>query len=251
MTINQEHNYRQNPMQEASPAISLKHRKKAETLFLILTALFITSLVTSNLIFQKFFHWNPLGLYEFELSVGIIAYPITFLITDIISEVFGQKRAQKVVIAGIFASFFALLIVIIADVAPATSWSPLTNQEFSKAFSFTYLAVAASLAAYLFAQFLDVQIFHFWKRVTKGKHLWLRNNFSTFASQFVDTFTVLFLLSCFQVLEWDLFGKLLLNGFIFKVAFALLDTPFAYLGVYGLRRYFGLKGYGAELRLDD
>jgi len=238
-------------MQENLSPISIQHRKKAETLFLILTALFVTALVTSNLIFQKFFYWNPLGLYRFELSVGIIAYPITFLITDIISEVFGQKRAQRVVLAGVFASFFALLIVIVSDIAPATNWSPLTDQEFSKSFSYTYLAVAASLAAYLFAQFLDVQVFHFWKRVTKGKHLWLRNNFSTFTSQFVDTFTVLFLLSSFQVLEWDLFGKLLLNGFLFKVMFALFDTPFVYLGVYGLRNYFGLKGDGAELKLDE
>lgn len=231
--------------------VSSKDRKRAETLFLILAALFLTSLVTSNLIFQKFFYWNPLKLYHFEISVGVIAYPITFLITDIISEVFGQRRAQMVVVAGIFASFFALVIVIISDIAPATSWSPLSDQEFSKAFSYTYLAVAASLAAYLFAQFLDVQIFHFWKRVTKGKHLWVRNNFSTFTSQFVDTFTVLFLLSSFQVLEWDLFGKLLVNGFIFKVMFAMLDTPFVYLGVYGLRNYFGLKGHGTELQLDE
>ena len=57
-------------------------QKQAETIYLILAALFITSLVTSNLIFQKFFHWNPFGLYEFELSVGIIAYPATFLVTD-------------------------------------------------------------------------------------------------------------------------------------------------------------------------
>ncbi len=238
------------PTQELD-IISSKHRRNAETLFLILAALFITSLVTSNLIFQKFFHWNPLGLFNFELSVGIIAYPITFLITDIISEVFGQKRANKVVIAGVFASFFALLIVITADLAPATSWSPLSDQEFSKAFSFTYLAVAASLAAYLFAQFLDVQVFHFWKRLTKGKHLWLRNNLSTFSSQFVDTFTVLFLLCTFEVIEWNLFGKLLINGFLFKVVFALVDTPFAYLCVFGLRKYFGLKGHGAEIRLDD
>ncbi|HOI31979.1 MAG: queuosine precursor transporter [Bacteroidales bacterium] len=231
--------------------ISAKHRQKAETLYLILAALFVTSLVTSNLIFQKFFHWNLLGLFNFELSVGIIAYPITFLLTDIVSEVFGQRRANKVVVAGIFASFFALMIIIVSDLAPATEWSPISDKEFSKAFSFTYLAVAASLAAYLFAQFLDVQVFHFWKRLTNGKHLWLRNNLSTFTSQFVDTITVLFLLCIFEIIEWHLFGMLLLNGFLFKVVFALLDTPFAYLGVYGLRWYFGLKGHGTELRLDD
>jgi hypothetical protein len=230
--------------------INPEQRRKAETLYLILAGLFITSLVTSNLIFQKFFHWNPFGLFEFQLSVGIIAYPVTFLITDIISEVYGQKRAQKVVLAGVFASFFALLIIVVSSLAPATEWSPLSDTEFDKAFSFTYLAVAASLAAYLLAQFLDVQIFHFWKRTTRGKHLWLRNNLSTFASQFVDTFTVLFLLCSFGVIEWHLFGMLLANGFLFKVLMALLDTPFAYLAVFGLRRHFGLKGHGTELQLD-
>ncbi len=229
--------------------LSKKHRSQAETLYLILGALFVTSLVTSNLIFQKFFYWNPFGLFDFELSVGIIAYPITFLITDVISEVYGQKRAQRVVLAGVFASAFALLIIIVSSLAPATDWSPLSDQEFNKSFGFTFIAVGASLAAYLLAQFLDVQIFHFWKRITKGKHLWLRNNFSTFASQFVDTFTVIFLLCLFEVIEWELFGVLLLNGFLFKVLFALLDTPFAYLLIYGLRRHFGLKGPGAELHL--
>jgi queuosine precursor transporter len=226
-------------------------RRKAETLYLILAGLFITSLVTSNLIFQKFFHWNPFGLFEFQLSVGIIAYPVTFLITDIISEVYGQRRAQKVVLAGVFASFFALIIIVVSSLAPATDWSPISDAEFDKAFSFTYLAVAASLAAYLLAQFLDVQIFHYWKRVTRGKHLWLRNNLSTFASQFVDTFTVLFLLCSFGVIEWHLFGMLLANGFLFKVLMALLDTPFAYLAVFGLRKHFGLKGHGTELQLDN
>lgn len=179
--------------------------KQAETAYLILAALFITSLVTSNLIFQKFFHWNPFGLYEFELSVGIIAYPVTFLVTDIISEVYGRKRATRVVQAGIFASAFALLIVVISTKAPATQWSPINDETFKSVFGFTFIAVGASLAAYLLAQFLDVQIFHYWKRVTKGKHLWLRNNFSTFSSQLVDTGTVLLLLCSFGVIEWKLF----------------------------------------------
>lgn len=223
-----------------------KHNQ-AETLYLILASLFITSLVTSNLIFQKFFHWNPFGLYEFELSVGIIAYPITFLVTDIISEIYGRNRANKVVIAGVFASFFALLIVVISTEAPATNWSPISDETFKSVFGFTYIAVGASLAAYLLAQFLDVQVFHFWKRLTKGKHLWIRNNFSTFTSQLVDTGTVLLLLCSFGVIEWKLFGILLLNGYLFKVMFALFDTPIIYAAVYFIRKHFGLKGEGSEL----
>ena len=109
--------------------------------------------------------------------------------------------------------------------------------------------MGASLAAYLLAQFLDVHIFHFWKRVTKGKHLWLRNNFSTFSSQLVDTGTVLLLLCGFGVIEWKLFIPLLINGYIFKVMFALFDTPIIYVIVYFMRKYFELEGHGAEFDL--
>jgi uncharacterized integral membrane protein (TIGR00697 family) len=222
-------------------------RRQAEKIYLILSGLFITSLVTSNLIFQKFFAWSPFGIYNFELSVGIIAYPFTFLVTDIISEIYGRKRANQLVKAGIYASAFALLIVIVSTSAKATTWSPINDAEFKKVFGFTFIAVGASLAAYLLAQFLDVQIFHYWKRVTKGKHLWLRNNFSTFSSQLVDTATILVLLCTFGVIEWDLFGILLLNGYIFKVIFALFDTPVVYAVVYFMRKYFHLEGHGAEL----
>jgi uncharacterized integral membrane protein (TIGR00697 family) len=233
--------------------ISLMNKKKrsqARTLYLILASLFITSLVTSNLIFQKFFQWNPFGWYQFELSVGIIAYPVTFLITDVISEVYGKKAANRVILSGLFASAFALLIVVVSTQAEATAWSPISNQEFKKVFGFTYIAVGASLAAYLLAQWVDIQVFHFWKNLTKGKHLWLRNNFSTFTSQLIDTATVLVLLMVFDVLDWNLFGVLLLNGYLFKVLVALLDTPIVYLLVFGLRKYFGLKGSGAELSMD-
>jgi hypothetical protein len=224
-----------------------KKRRQAEVVFLVLTGLFITSLVTSNLIFQKFFSWNPFGWHNFELSVGIIAYPITFLITDIISEIYGQRRAQMVVTAGIFASFFALLIVIVSTEAPATSWSPIGDAVFKKVFGFTYIAVGASLAAYLLAQFLDVRVFHFWKKLTKGKHLWIRNNFSTMTSQLVDTATILLLLCGFGVIEWEMFGLLLLNGYLFKVLFALFDTPIIYFLVYWIRKYFHLADVNKPL----
>lgn len=221
----------------------------AYRIYLIFGALFIASLVVSNLIFQKFFYWDFFGLYTFEISVGILPYPITFLITDLISEVYGQKKANQVVTAGIFASFFSLLIVYAASAVPATNWSPVNNELFEKVFGATALAVLASMLAYLFAQYVDIYIFHFWKRITKGKHLWLRNNFSTFLSQFVDTFTVLFLLCSFGKIEWNRFGGLLLGGFLFKVLVAALDTPFLYLGVYIFRKRFKLK-MGEELNLE-
>ena len=89
--------------------MNAKDRQLASTIYMILATLFITSLVVSNLIFQKFFYWNPFGLFRFEVSVGILPYPITFLITDIISEIYGKKKANQVVVTGIFASLFRLL----------------------------------------------------------------------------------------------------------------------------------------------
>lgn len=224
-------------------------RERAQHFFLILAGIFIAALVTSNLIFQKFFHWEIGSIYTFEISVGIIPYPVTFLVTDIISELYGRKKANQVVVTGLFASLFTLLIVVVAEYVKATEWSPIDDTIFNKVFGRTFIAVGASMAAYLAAQFIDVQLFHFWKRLTKGRHLWLRNNASTFTSQFVDTFTVLFLMCSFDVIEWHLFDRLLASGFLFKALVALSDTPFIYLAVWLFRKHFGLTGHGAEIRI--
>ena len=97
------------------------------------------------------------------------------------------------------------------------------------------------MLAYLLAQFIDIRIYHFWKNLTKGKHLWLRNNFSTWLSQFIDTLSIITLLCYFEVLPWSSFKGLLISGFLFKVLVAALDTPFLYLGVYLFRKRFRLK----------
>lgn len=226
--------------------MQLKDKLLAQRVYLLLGALFITSLVVSNLIFQKFFYWYPVdieifGSKLFEISAGILPYPITFLITDLISEIYGKKRANDIVVAGIFASFFSMLIIYTANAVPATEWSPVQDDMFTTVFGSTAIAVLASMMAYLLAQFVDIQIYHFWKNLTKGKHLWLRNNFSTFLSQFVDTATVLLLLCSFGKIEWDKFLGLLVAGFLFKVIIAVFDTPFLYLGVYAFRKRFNLK----------
>jgi uncharacterized integral membrane protein (TIGR00697 family) len=226
--------------------MSLRDKLLAQRIYFLLGGLFITSLVVSNLIFQKFFYWYPLnieifGSKLFEISVGILPYPITFLITDLISEIYGKKRANDVVIVGIFASLFSLLIIYTASHVPATSWSYVDDSMFSQVFGNSIIAVFASMLTYLFAQFVDIQVYHFWKRVTKGKHLWLRNNFSTWFSQFVDTFTIVFLLCSFGVIDWENFNGLLISGFLFKVIIAILDTPFLYLGVYLFRKRFKLN----------
>ena len=214
--------------------MALENKNFKEQFYLILAGIFIASLVASNLIFQKFFTWNFLGI-NFELSVGIIAYPVTFLVTDLISELYGQKRANQVVVSGFFASVFTTLLVLISVNATAVQWSPIDSVTFSKVFGLTGPAFFASMVAYLTAQLIDVRIFHFWKRLTKGKHLWLRNNASTMFSQLVDTSVILIILCSAGVIEWERFYGLWMMGWIFKVLVALIDTPIIYGIIYLLK----------------
>ncbi|MFD0965112.1 queuosine precursor transporter [Pseudofulvibacter geojedonensis] len=232
-----------------------KKQRQAYTIYLYLGALFITSLVVCNLIFQKFFAFKPFpitifGEELFELSVGLLPYPITFLITDIVSEIYGKQKANNLVKAGLFASVFSLLIVFISQSVNAVSWSPVNNETFNKVFGNATIAVFASMLAYLFAQFIDVHLYHFWKKLTKGKHLWLRNNFSTFSSQLIDTLVILLLLCNADIIAWERFWGLLISGFLFKIMVAILDTPLLYISTYLFRKYFGLE-FGEELTLDN
>jgi len=234
--------------------MTIKDTVLARRIYLLLGVLFITSLVVSNLIFKKFFYFYPIetpvfGAKLFEISVGILPYPITFLITDLISEIYGKQKANQVVVGGVIASLFSMGIIYIAASVPATEWSPVSDEVFKSVFGSTGVAVLASMLAYLFAQFIDIQIYHYWKNLTKGKHLWLRNNCSTFLSQIVDTSTVLILLCLFNEISWDLFAGLLVAGVSFKILIAAVDTPFLYLGVFIFKKRFVL-GINEVIQLD-
>ena len=231
-----------------------KNKLLAQKLYFFLSSIFITALVVSNLIFQKFFSWYPFnfevfGIKLFELSVGVLPYPITFLITDIISEIFGKRKANQVVVMGILASIFSIGLLLLGDVLPASSTSPIDDKTFNLVFSASPLAVLASMSAYLIAQFLDIRIYHFWKQLTKGKYLWLRNNFSTFSSQIIDSTTVIALLCIFDILAWDLFLGLVLSSITFKILVAVIDTPLLYLLVGLIRKKFNL-GINDEVNID-
>ena len=225
------------------------NKKNTDFIYLCLAGIFISSLVSCNLIFQKFFEvniWLPfIGVYTFQQSVGLLPYPITFIVTDIISELYGKQKANQVVTAGLVASIFMVLVVTISNNIPSAPFG-IGSEIFSKVFGLSSAAVFASMVAYLFAQYIDVRLFHYWKNLTKGKHLWLRNNASTMFSQFVDTFMVLSLLCYFGVIGWDIFGQLLLNGFLFKVIFAALDTPIVYAILFLVRKKLNLA-FGEEI----
>ena len=208
--------------------------------YLVLSGIFIASLVTCNLIANKFVSVD-LGFKVFIVSAGILPYPLTFLVTDLISELYGQKKANLIVFSGFVASVFVLMFLWLGSQFSAISGSIVDDITYDSVFQNAWRVIAASMIAYLFAQFIDIRIYHFWKKKTKGKLLWLRNNFSTFTSQFIDSFTVIFLLCSFEALPWNSFLGLLVSAFIFKVLVALIDTPLLYLGVYLFRKKFELK----------
>ena len=231
--------------------MSLRDRgrdREYEYAFLILAGVFIASLVVCNLIVQKFFLWEPFGIREyFYLSAGILPYPLTFLVTDILSECYGKRRANQVVMAGLVASVFVVLVVWVSDKIPSIggvdvdTGAAIAGEDFDgmfhQIFGKTGRAVAASMIAYLAAQLVDIQIFHFWRRLTKGKHLWLRNNASTVFSQLLDTSLVVSLLFLGTEMAPRI-PQMILAGWSFKAMAALIDTPLFYAATaWWKRRY--------------
>ena len=213
--------------------MALENKKFKDQFFLILAGIFIASLVTCNLIANKFVTVD-LGFRVFIVSAGILPYPFTFLVTDLISELYGQKKANLVVFAGFVASMFVLLFLWLGGQFNAIPDSIVTDQTYDSVFRNAWRIIAASMTAYLFAQFVDVRIFHFWKKLTNGKHLWLRNNASTVASQLLDTILVIFILF-FGVWGTDQIISAIIDGWLFKMLMALVDTPIIYGIIYLLK----------------
>ncbi len=219
---------------------------RAERLYLILAGLFLGALVMTNAIAGKFF-----VLFGQELSCGIIAYPVTFLVTDLISELYGRRRAALVVKAGFIVSVFVTAIVWIATLTPIYDRSPVTGEAFNMVFGLLPGIVLGSMIAYLTAQFLDVQIFEFWRTLTKGRHLWLRNNGSTVVSQVVDTVLVVTIalvlwprVDGFEEttpIDLETWWGIVIGQYLFKAAIALFDTPIFYIGTAALRRWIAAE----------
>ena len=222
------------------------HKRRAQRFYLFLAALFIAALVTCNLIANKFISID-LGFKTFIVSAGILPYPVTFLITDILSEIYGRRRTNEVVFAGFAASIFVLFILVLGHQFPAIEESPVNNEQYDSVFQNSWRVILASMVAYLSAQLIDIRIFHFWKNLTNGKHLWLRNNFSTIFSQLIDTALIVSLVFINRTPNGGI-GNMILNGWIFKILCAMIDTIFIYLAVGWFRRSFQVK-HLAELKI--
>jgi queuosine precursor transporter len=233
---------------------------KRDILFLSLVGVFITSLVLGNIVgTTKFITLFTLdmpvwlqsitpslvrdgSIYVMSIPVGLLAYPFTFLATDLISELFGRKKAQLVVWIGFFLNMYMILLISVGHWLPDTYGVSGGLNLFEGVYEFVIANTVSSMIAYLIAQSVDVRLFHFWKRLTRGKYLWLRNNGSTMFSQLIDSTTILSILYFSGNLGENVttFGALvilMINSYLFKFFFALFDTPLAYAGVWLFREY--------------
>ena len=218
--------------------------EKSKKIYLYLAAIFIAALVVCNLIANKFITID-LGFKTFVISAGVLPYPITFLITDILSEIYGKKKTARIVWAGFGASLFVLGVLLLAQQFTAIAGSPVDDETFNKVFGNSWRVIFASMTAYLCAQLIDVRIYHFWKEKTAGKHLWLRNNFSTVFSQLVDTTLVVCVLFL-GVRSHSEIIQFILDGWLFKILCAFIDTPLLYASTAFIRNKLDLK-FGEEV----
>ena len=237
--------------------VSEEVREKRERVFLVLAGFFLCAMTMLNIIgITRFVQIGPLAL-----AVGVLPYPLTFLCTDLVSELYGRARANFLVTVGLMLNGFILLTMWVgkqmssADVQPPWQLIQLAEdialpngdlvsnsvELYSLLYATTSGAVLASMMAYIAAQYCDVYLFHFWKRITKGKHLWLRNNGSTLISQGVDSFMVIVVTFGAQFIAGAMSGGALLvlmgSNYLFKMCVALADTLPFYAGVHYLKRY--------------
>lgn len=176
------------------------------------------------------------GYPNLTLSASVFVYSATFIFTDVLAEIWGVKEARKVVYVGA-----ALYPLIYFTMQFAVSWEPhpvwAENQEgFATTIGSTLRITIASLVSFIVSQFHDVWSFHYWKKRTKGKYLWLRNNLSTISSQLINT-VVFYLIGFYGVFP---IVELILFTYFIKIIIALLDTPFVYLAVWYLRKHLPL-----------
>ena len=239
------------------------YRRRRQRVFLVLAGIFLGTLAMLNILgISRFIDlsFNVFGLQiPMVVAVGVLPYPVTFICTDLISELYGRKRATEVVWVGLLLNVWVVFLLWIGGALPGfepvdpASGELLRDEAgrlpvFFEIREYAFAAVTASMIAYLFAQWCDVQMFHFWKWLTGGRHLWLRNNGSTLVSQLVDTIAVIlithFWASGLPIDEaaalWPQLLTFIASGYVFKVVVALVDTGPIYGLVGWLRPFLGI-----------
>ena len=193
---------------------------------MIIFSLFFSGMAIAAVLAAKI-----INIAGFAVPAGVLAYAITFACTDIIGEVYGEKVARKMVMAGFVAMISVTLLIQLAIAWPAAYfWQG--EEMFEQILGSSPRIIAGSMVAYICSQYLDITIFSRMKQATSGKHLWLRNNVSTFSSQLIDSavFVTVAFYGVFPVSE------MIIGQWIVKMLIAAIDTPVVYLGVSFLRK---------------
>ncbi|MDQ3111603.1 MAG: queuosine precursor transporter [Bacteroidota bacterium] len=219
---------------------------KKTKLLLILTAIFITSAITAELISAKLFQAN-LGFFVFTSIIGILPWPIVFLVTDTINEFYGPKIVRTVSVITAFMIGFCFLIVNFAMMPHAFTGDPpgsipgiANDEQFNMVFGQSKWIIAGSITAFIVGQLVDSFVFWFLRKRTGGKLIWLRATGSTLISQLVDSFVVLFI--AFVIpgkFTMEQFWTIGLTNYCFKLIIAIGLTPLIYLGHFLVKKYLG------------
>jgi uncharacterized PurR-regulated membrane protein YhhQ (DUF165 family) len=245
------------------------YQKRRQRVFFVLSGLFLGTLAMLNILGISRFLDLSFSLFGMQIpmmvAVGVLPYPVTFMCTDLISELYGEEKARDMVWVGLLLNVWVVFLLWLGSELPGTGIDPGTGAPlldaagrepvFFEIKNLAFGAVGASMIAYLAAQFCDVRIFHMMKRLTNGRHLWLRNNVSTMFSQIVDS-TAVILVTHFWAAAlpinseeplWPQLMVFIASGYVFKLFIAALDTGPIYLAVRYLRTYLGL-GENEEAR---
>lgn len=225
--------------------------RREHLLYLWLSALYTTALIIANVTGVKLFRFElpPAAGFGIEHTAGMLAFPVTFLLTDLINEYYGKRATRLAAYIAFSMAAVAFIFVSIARALPIREGIPgtATHEAFETIFGGASLMYIASLAAFLVGALLDIALFGMFKRLTRGRWVWLRATGSTVISQLFDSFIVTFLF--FQALQRLTGGdapdlaftvRTALTGYILKFVIAVLLTPVVYAGRWAVRRYVGL-----------
>lgn len=184
----------------------------------ILIGIFVVSLIVANIVSAKI-----VSFWGLVIPAAIVAYPLTFLITDVIGEIWGKEMANRAVKIGFICQLISLVLIGLSILLPVAPFAD-NQAQFVGIMKSSFRVVAASLVAYLLSQSWDVWLFHKLKEKCNGKHKWLRNNASTLTSQMIDT--AIFITIAFLGVVPNIW-VMILSQYLIKAVYALLDTiPF-------------------------
>ena len=218
--------------------MDLKSRK--DIVFLVLAGFFITNAIVAELIGGKLVQFFGL----FTQSIGIILWPVIFLLTDLINEYYGKDGVKKLTYITVGLISFTFILLTVALNIPATSFSPVSDDNFKTVFGQSQWIIVGSIVAFLFSQLIDVYVFWAFKKATGNKHIWLRATGCTLVSQLVDTFVVQYIAFVLPG-KWA-FSDFLTNaswGYAFKLLVALALIPMIYVGHYVIGKYLHKKDH--------